>query len=142
MATTRKVQRSTLSVQVGEGDELLIGGIENFNGLSSPLNKINIGSWEDLVIKTRPGRKKLGSCTFSLNLNPDDEVQRLLKGMQRSAALEGEDGEAVFVLTQSEGTIKKRTFTAMVSQFGESSSDDGIYKGDITLVVTSNAVRS
>lgn len=133
---TVKVQGTILTVTRGMDAPLVIGNIKNSAGLSAPVNDINIGSYEDDEIVTRPGRKKIGDYTFDIFLNPDDTVQRALKEM------EGTDEEAVYALVMPEGTVKTRTFTAMVSQFGEDSSDDNVYMGHLTLAVLTDAVRT
>lgn len=133
---TRKVQKTVLTMQRGADDPMIIGSIQNSQGLSSPVNDINIGSYEDEVERTRPGRKKTGQFTFDLFLNPDDAVQQALNAMA------GTDEIAIFTLSQPEGTVKTRTFSAMVSQFGDDAKDDNVLMGHITLEVTTNAVRT
>lgn len=133
---TVKVQGTVLQMTRGEDDPVVIGSIQSSNGLSSPVNDINIGSYEDEDTITRPGRKKLGTYTFDMFFNPDDVVQQALNEMA------GTDEEAVFELIQPEGTTKTRTFSAMISQFGDDAKDDNVIMGHITLQVTTDAVRS
>jgi hypothetical protein len=133
---TVKVQGTVLQMTRGMDDPVVIGSIQTSSGLSSPVNEINIGSYEDTEIVTRPGRKKLGTYTYSMYFNPDDTVQQTLRELQ------GTDEEVIFELIQPEGTKTTRTFTAMVSQFGDSAKDDGVIMGDITLQVVSDAVRT
>ncbi len=134
---TVKVQGTILQMTRGMDDPIIIGSINNSNGLSSPVNEINVGSYEDEdQIITRPGRKKLGSYTFDMFFNPDAEVQQALHEMQST------DEEAIFELIQPEGTKNTRTFSAVVSQFGDDAKDDGVVMGHITLQVTTDAVRS
>lgn len=133
---TVKVQGTILQMTRGNDDPLVIGNIQNSQGLSSPVNQIPIGSYEDTKIRTRAGRKKMGQYQFDLFLNPDDEVQQALNEM------EGTDEEAVFELIHPEGTLNTRTFSAMVSQFGDDGKDDGVLMGHITLEVTTDEVRS
>jgi len=133
---TRKVQGTILTLTRGMDDPLTVGAIQNFNGLSAPVNDIAIGSFEDTEIITRPGRKKLGTCTFDIFFNPDEEVQQTLRELQ------GTSEEVEWSLVYPEGTIKTRTFDALVSLFGDDSKDDNVYMGHITLVVTTDAVRT
>lgn len=133
---TRKVQGTVLSLTRGMDSPITVGEIQNFDGLSTPVNDINIGDWADTVIVTRPGRKKTSEAKFDIIFNPDATVQQALKEM------EGTDEEGIWALTQPEGTTDTRTFTAMVAQFGEDAQDDGIYMGHITLAVLTDAERS
>lgn len=133
---TVKVQGTILQMTRGIDAPLVIGSIKDAQGLSSPVNEIDIGSWEDRQVKTRPGRKKLGDFSYNIMFNPDSAVQRALHEMA------GTDEEAVFELIQPEGTLTTRTFTAMVSQFGDDAQDDNVLMGHITLGITTNAVRS
>ncbi len=133
---TTKVQATRLVCTRGMADPFDIGEIVDFNGLSVPANQIPTGSWADTVILTRKGRRKIGDATYTLNLNPDDTTQRQIKEM------EGTDEIASYDLIYPEGTIKTRTFDAMVMQFGDSAKNDGIYMGSITLGVLAAPVRS
>jgi hypothetical protein len=133
---TVKVQGTILQMTRSMGSPIVIGSIQNGSGLSSPVNAINIGSWEDTKIITRPGRKKLGDFTFQLFFNPDDAVQQALNEMS------GTGEEATFALIQPEGTTRTRTFTAIVAQFGDDGKDDGVVMGSIVLSITTNAVRT
>jgi hypothetical protein len=133
---TVKVQGTILQMTRGMDDPVIIGSIQNSNGLSSPVNEIPLGSYEDGVIVTRPGRKKLGTYNYDMFFNPDDTVQQTLN------ELTGTDEEVIFELIQPEGTLKTRTFTGMVSQFGDDAKADGVIMGHIVIQVTTNAART
>lgn len=133
---TRKVQGSKLFITRDGGSPIEVGGIRNFQGLSAPVNDIDIGSWEDEELQTRAGRRKTGDATYDLYFNPDEEVQQVLN------ELEGTDEIITVALVAPEGTINTRTFTAMVSMFGEDGQDDGVIMGHVTLAVLTKAVRT
>ena len=129
--TTVKTQGTTLT-----WNSVLVGDISNVSGLSSPTNKIDIGSFGDTVVKTRPGRRKAGDFTFDINFNPDNTVQASLYADQITGV------ERTTILVVPEGTKKTITFSARVMNFTMSADDDNIYKGQVTLRVTSKPVRS
>jgi len=133
---TRKVQGTILRCTRGANPSFDIGEIIDFNNLGSPRNDIDIGSWLDKSIKTRAGRRKLSDATFDVLLNPDDDSQRQLMAMK------GTDEVATYELIYPEGTLKNRTFTALVAQFGDDGKDDGVYMGHITLSPLSSPALS
>ncbi len=113
-----------------------VGEVMNVSGLSSPSNKIAIGSFADTVVKTRPGRRKAGDFTFDVNMNPDDTVQIALDADRLA------DTEREVELILPEGTLTTITFNARIMNWTFSADDDNIYKAQITLKITSIPERT
>lgn len=113
-----------------------VGEVTNISGLSSPTNKIPIGSFADTVMKYRPGRRKAGDFVFDVNLNPDDTAQAAIE-TDRQAGTE-QEVQVVF----PEGTVDTITFDGLIMNSTFSADDDDIYKGQITIKITSKPVRS
>ncbi len=113
-----------------------VGEVMNITGLSAPTNKIPIGSFADTVMKYRPGRRKAGEFSFEVNLNPDDTVQTALETDRQAGT------ERVVTLVFPEGTIDTITFDGLVMNSTFSAGDDDIYKGQLTIKITSKPQRS
>ncbi len=113
-----------------------VGEVFDVSGGSSPTNKIPIGSFADTVMKYRPGRRKAGDFTFSVNFNPDDTVQSALEADRLS------DTEREVEWIMPEGSINTITFNARVMNWTLAASDDDIYKAQLTLKITSIPVRT
>lgn len=113
-----------------------IGEVSGVNGLSSPSNKIFIGSFADTVMKYRPGRRKAGELTLDVNFNPDDTGQTAIETAKQAGTA------ASTVLTLPEGDINTITFNARVIDFKYGAQDDDIFKGQIVFKLTSKPVRS
>lgn len=113
-----------------------VGEVTNIGGLSSPTNKIPIGSFADTVMKYRPGRRKAGDCTFDVNFNPDNTVQAALE-TDRQAGTE----RAVTIVFPS-GSVNTIGFSAKVMNYTYSAEDDNIWKAQITLKITTKPQRS
>ena len=117
-------------------NSVAIGEVMDVGGLSSPTNKINITSFSDTVMSYRPGRRKAGNCTFSMNFNPDNTVQAAMEADRQSGT------ERTVVLTVPTGTVADITFTGLIMDMPITADDDGIYKQNITIKITSKPVRS
>lgn len=117
-------------------NSVAVGEVSNISGLSSPTNKIPIGSFADTVMKYRPGRRKAGEFTFDVNLNPDDTAQTAIEADRQAGT------ERVVTLVYPEGTLDTVTFDALVMNSTFSAGDDDIFKGQITLKITSKPLRS
>lgn len=113
-----------------------VGEVMNISGLSSPSNKIPIGSFADTVMKYRPGRRKAGEFTFDVNLNPDDTVQAAIEADRQSGT------ERAVELVFPEGTLNTIGFNGLVMNSTFSAADDDIYKGQLTVKITSKPTRS
>lgn len=117
-------------------NSVAVGEVTNISGLSSPTNKIAIGSFADTVMKYRPGRRKAGDFVFDVNFNPDNTVQAALETDRQAGT------ERTVTLVTPEGTIDTITFTGLVMNYTISADDDNIYKAQITLKITSKPERS
>lgn len=113
-----------------------VGEVTNVSGLSSPTNKIPIGSFADTVMKFRPGRRKAGDFVFDVNFNPDDTVQAAIETDRQAGT------ERAVQLVFPEGTIDTISFNGLVMNSTFSAEDDDIYKGQITIKITSKPTRS
>lgn len=117
-------------------NSVAVGEVQNVSGLSSPSNKISIGSFADTVMATRSGRRKAGDFTFDVNFNPDDTSHAALESDRQAGT------SRVVTLVAPEGTIDTITFSALVMNYVISADDDNIYKAQITLKITTKPVRS
>lgn len=131
MTTTTRTQGTVLTWN-GQA----IGEVTNISGLSAPSTKINITSFADTVMKYRPGRRKAGTFTFGVNFNPDNTVQAAILADRQS------DTERTVTLVTPEGTIDTITFTARVMNFTLNGQNSDVWKGEVTLKITSVPVRS
>ncbi len=113
-----------------------LGEVSAISGLSSPTNKINIGSFADTVMKYRPGRRKAGDITIDLNMNPDNVVQAAVETDRQAGT------ERAVTIVMSEGSLTTISFTARVMNVTFSADDDNIYKSQITLKLTSTPART
>lgn len=113
-----------------------VGEVTNISGLSSPTNKIPIGSFADTVMKYRPGRRKAGDCVFDVNFNPDNTVQAAIETDRQAG------NERTVTLVMAEGSVNTITFTALVMNYTYSAEDDNIWKAQITLKITSKPERT
>ena len=126
-----KTQGTTLSwnaVSVGEVVDVAKQG--------TTTTKIPIGSFLDTNVKTRPGRKKVGTFVFTINMNPDAAIQVTLNEDNISKV------ERTMVLVAPSGTIKTRTFTGIIMDFTRSGDHKGIWTAQLTVKLKSLAVRT
>jgi hypothetical protein len=129
MAT--KTQGTTLTWHA-----LPVGEVTNVSGLSSPTTKIDIGSFADTVVKTRPGIRKTGTFVFDVNFNQDNTTYIAIEADRATGT------ERTVVLVAPSGTVKTVTFTAVCLNSTITGKVNDIYKGQITLRVTSKPERS
>jgi hypothetical protein len=113
-----------------------IGNISDANGLYEALSKINIGTWEDDRIKTRPGRSSASQFTFNIMYSPDNTVQTTLETDRIAGTV-----KAVKVQAPS-GTTKFINFSAAVLGFTWDGKDNDVFKGTITMQLTTAPVRA
>ena len=113
-----------------------VGEVNSVSGLSSPSNKIPIGSFADTVMKSRPGRRKAGEFTFGVNMNPDDTVQAAIETDRQAGTMRE------VTLVTPEGTINTITFNAYVMNVTFGAEDDDIFKAEITLKIVTTPERS
>ncbi len=132
-----RTQLSTLSVRnAGDTAYILIGNITNLSVGGQPRNKIDIGSFEDTVVKTRAGRKAAGECTIDVLMNLDDLGYKELKTLNASG------DTRLYQVVMPTGTKKYIRFSAKVSNITRNGQQGDVWKSTITLMKTSETTRS
>lgn len=117
------------AVAVGAVTDLAING--------NPVTKINITSYEDLLMKYRPGKKDLNEMSFTVQMNQDDAVQEDLEDDRFTNTQ-----RAVTVVYPS-GTLKTLTVQAKVANFQWGAPDgNGTFMANLTLQQMTLPVRS
>lgn len=125
MTTTTKSQGAVLT-----WGGTTLGEITSYSMPGADTPEIDIGSFADTVVKTRPGNPMGGAITFGVNFNPDDTSQSgveadILTGVERS-----------FAITFPEGTLDTVTCTGRAMDFSINAAKNDIWKGEIMIKVT------
>lgn len=138
MATGQTIKTSGLELTIADSGAVhrKIGGCNNINGLSAAVAKIMLDDFDNTIMSSRPGRRKAGECTIDLLLDFDDTGQAEAEAVRVSGA------QREFKLVFTEGVLATLTFNARVTNFTINGTDDDVYKGQITLKVTSKPVKS
>lgn len=138
MATgqTIKTQGAELTVADSGNIHRKIGGINNMEGLSAAIAKIMLDDFDNTIMSSRPGRRKSGELTIDLLSDFDNVGQAEAEALRRS----GENREYKIVFT--EGVLATLTFNALCTNFTLSGVDDDVFKGQISLKVTTKPIKS
>ncbi len=132
-----RTQLSTISVRnAGDTAYILIGNITNTSLGGQTRNKIDIGSFEDTVAKTRAGRKAAGEFTLDLMMNLDDLGWKELKVLNES----GDD--RLYQVVMPSGTKKYIRFNAKVSNMTRNGTQNDVWRATVTFLKTSEVTRS
>lgn len=116
------------AVTVGSITDLSIGG--------NPVTKIDITSFEETLMKYRPGKKELSEVSFGLHVNQDAAVQVSLESDNYN------NTERTVTIVCPSGTIDTLTATAKIANFTWGAEGDDVYKAQITLQPTGLFARS
>jgi len=133
MGTTTTIKTQSTILKWGTQ---VIGEVYSVGGFSAPTNKISLGSFADLVMKTRPGKRNAGSTTIGVNMNPDDVSQTLLELDKYN------NTEAELTLIFPEGTKTYIRANARITGLTNIGSLGDIWKVEFTFKLVSVPVRS
>lgn len=138
MATgqTIKTQGMQLTVADALNAQTKISGLNNLSGLSAAVNKIALDDFDNLIMSSRPGRRKAGELSIDGLLSLEDPGQLLLWAY-RDAGVDTE-----FRIVFLEGTLDTISFRARVTNITINGTDDDVYKFSATLAVTTKPVRT